>query len=92
MKEYRLGIVVTIFAYVFAAGALVGAYFALNEVTISQEPIQEVRLMNSQGETVRFLSECKEGALLDVRSLKRGQYYLHVTIKDQVIKEQIVLK
>ncbi|MEJ1242475.1 hypothetical protein WBG78_30280 [Chryseolinea sp. T2] len=29
MREYRLGIVVTIFAYVFAGGALVGAYFAL---------------------------------------------------------------
>lgn len=63
-----------------------------NQLTVINEPLEEVRLINSQGETVRVISGCKEGSKIDVRTLPRGQYFLQVKLRDQIVREQIIIK
>ncbi len=47
--------------------------------------------MNFDGETVRSSNKVDGTVKLNVRGLKKGQYFLHVRIGDQITKEQIVI-
>ncbi len=53
--------------------------------------IQEAKLINSSGETVLSSRGAKKKISFNVRNLRRGQYFLHVKIGDQLTKEQIII-
>jgi hypothetical protein len=62
------------------------------EVTLNEEVnINEVRLTNSTGEVLRSTDKSGKKVILDIRGLPKGQYFIHVRIGDQVIKEQVFI-
>lgn len=63
-----------------------------NEVSGQKVPkIDEVRLLNSEGETVLSSDEKESQIKLNVWGLKKGQYFLHVRVGEQVAKEQVLI-
>jgi hypothetical protein len=63
-----------------------------SDSVVEEKILKGVKLINSKGEIVRSTSEEKSKVVLDIRDLPKGDYYIHLYVDGQNVKEHIKIK